>query len=142
MTEPGAVLLDTCAVIWWVNGDLSDDSIEVLVRAGLADAILISPISAWELGMLSSPKRRSPRLTLLPDPLSWFARVMDRPGVKRADLTASAAMSASYLPEPLHGDPADRLLIATARELNVPILTRDKEMLAYGGAGHVATLAC
>lgn len=142
MSRPPAVLLDTCAVIWWVYGDLSKATREVLVHAGLASGILISPISAWEIGLLSSSQGRRRKLSLLPDPLTWFAKVMTRPGVREAGLSANAALSASFLPDPLHADPADRLLIATARELGVPLLTGDERILAYAEAGHVQVLPC
>jgi len=142
MIRPPAVLLDTCAVIWWVYGDLSEATREMLVHAGLADGILISPVSAWEIGLLSNPKSRRRKLNLLPDPLAWLDQVTTRPGVREVGLSARAALGASLLPEPLHADPGDRLLIATARELGVPLLTGDRDILAYGEAGHVQTLAC
>lgn len=142
MIWPRAVLLDTCAMVWWVYGDLSKITQEVLVHAGLADGIFISPISGWEIGLLSNPKSRRRKLNLLPDPLTWFGEVMTRPGVKDAGLSGIAAVSASFLPEPLHADPADRLLVARAPELGVPLLTGDRDILAYGEAGHVQALAC
>lgn len=57
-------------------------------------------------------------------------------------LEPDVALSASYLPGGLHRDPADRLLIATARALDVPIMTRDERILAYAGQGHVQAIAC
>ncbi len=51
-------------------------------------------------------------------------------------------VTASFLPEPLHKDPIDRILIATARTHDLTIITRDRAILAYGAAGHVKTLAC
>lgn len=67
---------------------------------------------------------------------------MAQPGVRPAAFTPEIAIGASHLPEPLHGDPADRLLIATARAMAMPIVTRDSKILAYGAAGYVAALAC
>lgn len=54
---PRAVLLDTCAVIWLANGDpMTNSASAAIVRAGLADGVFVSPVSAWEIGMLSRPK--------------------------------------------------------------------------------------
>ena len=67
---------------------------------------------------------------------------MAAPGVRLAPVSASIALSAWRLPEPIHGDPADRLLIATARELNVKLVTRDRVVLDYATLGHVDAIAC
>ena len=57
-------------------------------------------------------------------------------------LTSAIALATAELPNPLHDDPADRLLIATARDLDVPLVTRDARILAYAAAGHVRAIAC
>jgi PIN domain nuclease of toxin-antitoxin system len=141
-TYPRAVLLDTCAVIWLANGELGKPTIEMLVYAALADGVFVSPVSAWEIGMLANPRGTRAKVEFLPDPSSWFAQVMSRPAIKEAPFTAEAAINSSQLPGTLHGDPADRLLIAAAREMNVPILTRDQKILDYAAAGHVQAVAC
>jgi PIN domain nuclease of toxin-antitoxin system len=141
-SHPTAVLLDTCAVIWLANGDpFQNDAGRKIIRAALADGVFVSPISAWEIGMLSRP-RTGRGIEFLPDPATWFARFMAGPAIKTAALTADIAIAASWLPEPLHGDPADRLLIATARHLAMPIVTRDTRIVAYAAAGHVGAIAC
>jgi len=79
----------------------------------------VSQISAWEIGMLSRPG--SGRcIAFLPDPATWFARFLAGPSIRPAEWSAAIAVAASWLPDPLHGDPADRLLIATARHLAIP----------------------
>ncbi len=139
---PRAVLLDTCAVIWFFGGEpLQDGAQAAITQAAQADGVFISPISAWEIGLLSRP-RAGRALQFLPDPTRWFTSVMALPGVRLAAFTPEIAISASHLPEPLPGDPADRLLIATARAIAMPIVTRDSKILAYGAAGYVAVLAC
>jgi len=139
---PRAVLLDTCAVIWFFGGEpLQGDAQDAIVQAVQADGVFISPISAWEIGLLSRP-RVGRTFQFLPDPMRWFARIMAQPGVMPAAFTPEIAIGASHLPEPLHGDPADRLLIATARAMAMPVVTRDSKILAYGAAGHVAALLC
>ncbi len=62
--------------------------------------------------------------------------------IKLAPFTAEIAIDSSSLPQPLHSDPADRLLIATARHLGVPFVTRDRKIEAYGALGHLSVITC
>ncbi len=137
------VLLDTCAVIWLANGDpLPAQVTAAVVLAATSACLFVSPISAWEVGILSNPRGARPALQFLPDPKAWFAKVMDGPGIREATLTPGIAVDASHLPGSVHGDPADRLLIATARHLGVPIITRDAKIIAYAEQGLVRVLPC
>ena len=71
MSEPSdAVLLDTCAVIWLANGDrFASEAMAAIVRAGLRRGIFVSPISGWEIGMLSKPRMgRTGIVRFTPDP--------------------------------------------------------------------------
>jgi PIN domain nuclease of toxin-antitoxin system len=134
-----AVLLDTCAIIFAAEDEpMSKPAREAVVRAALNGELLVSPVSAWEIGMLAEKKR----LRFSPDPKRWFFDFLAQGGVNLTPLTAEAAIDASMLPRNFHGDPADRLLIATARQLDVPIVTRDRAILAYAKAGHVKGIAC
>jgi PIN domain nuclease of toxin-antitoxin system len=141
---PNAVLLDTCAVIWLANGDaLASSATAAILHAGAADGIFVSPVSAWEVGLLSKPKAgRNLAVQFMPDPKTWFARVMAGPGLREASLTPEIAIDASFLPGELHGDPADRLIVTSARHLGVPIVTRDRRIIAYGRDGHVQVIPC
>ena len=135
----GAVLLDTGAVIWLANGAATSASAtEAIVQAGLTGRVLVSPVSAWEIGMLC----RKRGLQCLHDPKTWFARFIAGPGIRETALTPAIAVDASYLPGDLHGDAGDRLIIATARHLGVPVVTRDRLILAYGAAGGVGVVGC
>lgn len=136
------LLLDTCAVIWLANGNLSQPVADAIILAGLAAGVFVSPISAWEVGMLSNPRGNRPALQFLPDPKAWFARVMAGPAIREAALTPGIAVDASYLPGGMRGDPADRLLVATARHLGIPLVTRDARIIAYGEQGFVQVLPC
>jgi PIN domain nuclease of toxin-antitoxin system len=144
MNQSPALLLDTCAVIWLFNGDkMTRQAERAVVDAGLAGAILLSPISAWEIGMLSRPRGgHSSPIVFLPDPKTWFLRALAQPGVRLQPFGPDIAIDAINLPEPLHADAVDRLLIATARHAGATIATRDARILAYGEAGHVSVLAC
>jgi PIN domain nuclease of toxin-antitoxin system len=78
----------------------------------------------------------------MPDPKTWFSRVMAGPGLHAASLTPEIAIDASFLPGELHGDPADRLIVTSARYLGVPIVTRDRRIIAYGREGYVEIIPC
>jgi PIN domain nuclease of toxin-antitoxin system len=73
---------------------------------------------------------------------SWFGEAVDMTGADVVDVSLSALIESSFLPLPIHNDPTDRILIATAREHDLTIITRDRAILSYGDAGHVRTLAC
>lgn len=62
--------------------------------------------------------------------------------MRLAVITPDIAIEASHLPGDLHSDPADRLIIATARSLGATIITRDPKILAYAEAGFVEAIAC
>jgi PIN domain nuclease of toxin-antitoxin system len=67
---------------------------------------------------------------------------MAGPGIREASLTPEIAIDASLLPDGMHGDPGDHLLIATARYLGLPIVTRDRGIIAYGRNGHAQVIPC
>jgi PIN domain nuclease of toxin-antitoxin system len=143
MAYSSALLLDTHAAIWLAEGQLTDSVFAQVVAAGLADGVYISPVSAWEVGLLARPRPNGqPAVTFKPDPHTWFATLLSQPILKEAPLTGKIAIDSSFLPQPFHSDPADRLLVATARNMNIPILTRDQRILGYSGAGHVQALPC
>jgi PIN domain nuclease of toxin-antitoxin system len=132
------LLLDTCAAIWLATGaPMATAARKAIVAAALDAGVLVSSATAWEIGLLS---RRG--LQFLPDPKSWFRTLLGMNGVRLAPLTPDIAIDSSLLPGEVHGDPADRMLIATARSLGVPIVTRDRLILAYAKAGQVKALAC
>ena len=133
------LLLDTCACIYLANGEPMTDA--ALDAIAAAEALLVSPISAWEIG-LASRRKRSGVAIFLPDAQSWFDRLLAAPTIRLAPFDGRIAIAFSYLPEPLHGDPADRLLIATARSLAIPLVTRDRLILDYAAHGHVGAVPC
>ncbi len=141
---PRAVLLDTCALIWLANaGPLGAGVIQALAHAALDSDLLVSPVSAWEIGLLD--KKHGPRSSVLlfaPDVRTWLATAMAAPGVRIATFTPAIALAVSSLPGILHSDPADRMLISTARHLDVPIVTSDRKIIDYGAQGLVKVLPC
>jgi PIN domain nuclease of toxin-antitoxin system len=138
-----AILLDTHVAIWLMNGELSENAAGAITHAAKEEGVYVSPVTAWEIGMLGRDRKSAgPRIRFLPDSQTWFRRLMEQPGIKLAAFTADMAMASSLLPGVIHSDPADLLLIATALEMNIPIATRDRKILAYSDAGHVQAIAC
>jgi PIN domain nuclease of toxin-antitoxin system len=134
------LLWDTCAAIWiYEKARLSRAAVDAMADAHSRGVpAYISPISAWEIGMLASHGR----LQLLIRPERWFANLFEAPGVRLADMSPDVLIASSYLPGKPPKDPTDRIILATARELGAMLLTRDRALLAYGEQGHVAVLEC
>lgn len=135
-----ALLLDTCAVIWTANGDgISDTATDAMVNAASNNQPLyVSPISAWEVGILVSRGR----LSIAGRVQNWFSKVLATPGVKAAQMPEGLLIGSSFLPAKPPNDPADRIIITTAREYDLTIVTRDKRILDYANAGHVKAMEC
>lgn len=139
----GGVLLDTHTLIWIVRGDpLSPPAVEAVVAAVAEEQLFVSVASAWEVGLLSGRGRSVESVDFHQDPKQWFARAVTAARARVLPLEADFAIDASLLPEPLHRDPADRMLIASARSENLVLVTRDKAILDYAALGHVRAIAC
>jgi PIN domain nuclease of toxin-antitoxin system len=134
------LLLDTCAVIWIATGaKISEVAEQALRDAESGDtAIGISPISVWEIGLLVSRGR----LVLSTSPRAWIATVLAQPNVGLAKMPPDTLLDSSFLPGEPPRDPADRIILATARAEGMRIVTRDRAMLSYARAGHVEAIAC
>jgi PIN domain nuclease of toxin-antitoxin system len=134
------LLLDTCAAIWIAGEEnLTPAALEVLSdthEAGLPT--YISPITAWEIGMLASRDR----LKLLITPQRWFGRLLETPTVQLANMSPDLLIASSFLPGKPPRDPADRIIAATARDYGCTLITRDRALLDYGEQGHIRVLAC
>lgn len=134
------MLLDTCAAIWIAEAQqLAQPAADAMERAfdGGA-AVHVSPITAWEIGMLTSRGR----LKLQIEPRHWFRRLFDLLNLREAELSTDILIGASFLPGVPPADPADRILAATARELGYRLVTRDRPLLQYAEQGHILALAC
>jgi PIN domain nuclease of toxin-antitoxin system len=139
-SETHVVLLDTCASIWLLEQQpMSAASLEAIRAATRSGRVLVSAISAREIGFLAQRPRRA--LSFEPSPQAWFSDLLTLRS-RLAPLGHGAAIAASSLPGQSHRAPADRLLIATARDLDVPLVTRDRRILAYAAQGHLQAIAC
>jgi PIN domain nuclease of toxin-antitoxin system len=134
------LLLDTHAAIWITrNEPLAPRAAEAMNAAHqAAGVVFVSPITAWEVGLLVARNR----LNLLMTPQRWFARLLNVQGVRLADLSPDILIASSFLPGQPPRDPADRIILATARDLGATLITRDRLLLKYGEDGQVSTIAC
>lgn len=128
MPNGDPVLLDTHAILWWKAG--SDRlSAAAARRIDAASHVLISPISCWEIAMLL----RKERIALDRPVQRWISDLLGADGVEAAELTAAIAVAAGELDD-LHGDPADRILVATAATARCPLVTKDRLIHDYARA--------
>jgi PIN domain nuclease of toxin-antitoxin system len=138
MSSP--ILLDTCAAIWLAEAQvLAEQAMLVLDDAYEArTAVFVSPITAWEIGLLTSRGR----LSLLIKPQLWFQRLFDVLNFRLAEMPPEVLIASSYLPGTPPRDPSDRIMAATAREYGYLLMTRDRPLLNYAGEGHIQAIAC
>ncbi|HQW20716.1 MAG TPA: type II toxin-antitoxin system VapC family toxin [Rhodocyclaceae bacterium] len=129
------IVLDTHVLVWWVNGDesLSKKAKAAIERELEGGQIIVSAISAWEIAMLVEREK----LVLSMDVGSWLAAVAEIEAVRFIPLDVEVAMKSVDLPGEFHKDPADRMIVATARKLSAPLVTKDEKILAYA---HVSTI--
>src|SRR3954452_15946440 len=134
------LLLDTHAKIWMFEDNSLARTATDAINAAYCDdqALLVSPITAWEIGLLISRNRIDLRTT----PERWFRGLLATPGMQLAELSPEILIASSFLPGKPPRDPADRIMLATARDLGLTLVTRDRALLAYGDAGNVGVLAC
>ncbi|MDP8235516.1 MAG: type II toxin-antitoxin system VapC family toxin [Candidatus Erginobacter occultus] len=122
-------LLDTHVWVWWNMNPrkLSPRVRSLLSQPGRVDEILLSAISPWEFGKLLEKGR----IGISCHPEEWIARALDMPGLRLVPLSPVIACRSSSLPPPFGTDPADQIIVATAREESAVILTRDQAIRKY-----------
>lgn len=134
-------ILDTHVWIWVVEGDraaLSAPAIEAVERAAEEGAVRVSAISVWEVAMLEAKGRIS-----LSRPVGdWVHAALHAPGVRLLPLSPEIAIESTRLPGAPHGDPADRMLMASARHLGGQLATCDRGILEYSAGGRLKVLSC
>jgi PIN domain nuclease of toxin-antitoxin system len=139
MDDDAILLLDTCAMVYVaLDQGMKHGATAAIEVASTADRLRISPITAWEIGMLMSKGRLRSPLTAR----EFVQRFLEALGARFCELTPDMLISSSFLPGHPHGDPTDRILIATARATGMVLVTSDRPILAYGAEGHLRTLAC
>lgn len=120
------VLLDTHVLLWWLAGG---DRLSRAAAAAIggADALLLSSLTFWEAATL----KRLGRIELDRELSVWVQDVLRQPQIAVASLSPEAAAWAGDLGPDFPGDPIDRLLYATSRDLRVPLITKDDGLRAY-----------
>jgi PIN domain nuclease of toxin-antitoxin system len=132
------VLLDTHTWIWLVGDDprLGSTARDAIRNDQAASALYLSPISLWEIALKSSRGKLSLDLPLR----SWLLRSIQLTGVHLTEINPDVACGCAELPADFHGDPADRLIAATARVEGMTLLTHDKALLALAKKGYFNAL--
>ncbi len=123
-------LLDTHVLLWWFGpaSRLSAAQWQVIETADPDQPLWVSEISLWEIATLDSLGRIELRLPLR----DWLERATAPPLVRRIGISPAIAAEVATLPESFHRDPADRILVATARVVGATLLTRDQRILEAG----------
>ncbi|HLP48024.1 MAG TPA: type II toxin-antitoxin system VapC family toxin [Candidatus Kapabacteria bacterium] len=130
------LILDTHIWIWLVSGDEKIKKagfLEAINKASQKNLIKIPAICAWEVSMLVAKKR----IQLLGNTLDWLNKALLAPGISLFPLSSTVAYESANLPGGFHGDPADRMIVASARILNGTLVTLDRKILKYAEAGYV-----
>lgn len=129
-------LLDTHVLLWWLEDRdrLSPRHREIIESAGPEAPLGVSDITLWEIAMLESQGRIRLAIPLR----EWLEAAVAPPLVRRQGITPAIAAEVARLPDSFHRDPADRILVATARVLGATLLTQDGRIIE---AGLVETLA-
>ena len=121
------IVVDTHAWVWWVSEPekLSQKARSVLDRAMAGNAIYISSISVWEVALLC----KKGRLQLNTSVNAWVAETERLRFFTFVPVSNSIALRSIDLPEDFHNDQADRIIISTALELDLPVVTKDRRIL-------------
>lgn len=129
------IVVDTHVLVWALHDDdrLGPEAKALIEQASVANAVLVAAITPWEIAMLA----QKGRLALARDTADWIATALSTPGLSLAPLEPAIAVDSVRLPGAFHADPADRLIIATARHRGAVLLTADRAILDYGATGQV-----
>lgn len=133
------LLLDTCAVIWLFNrSSMREEARKAVAEAATEQVLYVSPFSAWEIATLVRKKK----IVLSMSPRDWFGFVVRHPAIKLAPLDHDLLIESCLLQDDPPNDPADRIIVETARRLRLCVVTRDGPILQYSARGHVTAMAC
>lgn len=127
------LLLDTHVVLWATLNEahLGPQTTKSINLASREDRLAISAITPWEIGLLASKRR----INLHKDVLDWIREALAKPGVHLVALEPEIAVASTRLPFEMHADPADRILVATARHLGATLVTADQALLEFAKQG-------
>lgn len=123
------ILLDTHIWFWWVQGHprLGARHQQILQEARSWQTLAVSAISCWEVAMMIDRGRVETTLGAL----EWIHQALTPSGIELLPFTPEIAVESIQLPGTFHRDPADQIIVATARIHNVPLLTQDSKIVDY-----------
>ncbi|MEW6593701.1 MAG: type II toxin-antitoxin system VapC family toxin [Thermodesulfobacteriota bacterium] len=123
------IVLDTHALLWWVNGstDLGKAAHKAIAAAVRAKSVHVSSISSWEIALLVE----CGRLRLALDVRDWLCRCEALPFLTFVPVDNAIAVESVRLPDFPHADPADRIIVATALSLGASLVTKDDTLRHY-----------
>lgn len=122
------ILLDTHTWIWSQSATKQlSDRVKKLIRNTLTDQRAIASISIWEFAMMVAKGRINVKI----DPRLWLDNAIENTGLKIIELSPEIALESCNLPGDFHRDPADQIIVATARIHNLTLLTKDRKILDY-----------
>ena len=133
------LLLDTHVLVWLLadSARISSQAYAKIEQAADADELFASAITPWQIAMLVAKER----LRLNRDVADWLTAALALPGLQLEPLSPSIAVASTRLPWDVHPDPADRILLATARHLDATLVSADRQMLAYAERGFLRCIA-
>ena len=122
------ILLDTHTWIWSHSATkLLSDNVKILIKQTQTDQRAIASISIWEFAMMVTKGRINVKI----DPKRWLNNAIGKSGLQVIELTPEIAMESCNLPGGFHKDPADQIIVATARTHNLTLLTKDRKIIDY-----------
>jgi PIN domain nuclease of toxin-antitoxin system len=129
------IVIDTHTLLWWLSGvkQLSKVAAKAIKEALAKSEVIISSMTIWEISMLIEKNR----ISLSMDIENWTKEVAEIKGVRFIAVDNEIGIKSTKLPGEFHKDPADRIIVATARKLAVPLVTVDEKIIQYP---HVRTI--
>ena len=122
------ILLNTHTWIWSNSATkLLSDNVKMLIKQTETDQRAIASISIWEFAMMVAKGRIKVKI----DPKRWLNNAIGNSGLQVIELTPEIAMESCNLPGGFHKDPADQIIVATARTHNLTLLTKDRKIIEY-----------
>ena len=133
------LLLDTHVLVWLLEDSARiTESVHAQIQDAVdADELYVSAITPWEIAMLVAKGR----LRFNRDVADWIDAALSQPGIQLAPLAPAISVASTRLPWPTHPDPADRILMATSRSLDLTLVSADEQILDYAARGFIRCIA-
>lgn len=132
------IILDTHVLLWSVlrPEEISEDTREQITQAQERDQLFICSISLWEIAMLKFKKR----INIYEPTKEFLESITNINGLSVKDISAEIAAESVQLIDEFHGDPADRIIVATTKVFGATLITRDHKILGWAKLGHIKSI--